>query len=279
MTSPLLQNILPSSCLSEYVRRYEIFRFVFDKNTIPPPKYHAPRPEHCLTFYVRDAQKFSFVGDTPIITYPKAIINGIHTMPIYRYGNYDFWAIKVVLQPSALYRLTGILQTKLNNTFVDAQALWGKEIRLVNERLNSSDCLTEMLQIIEFFLETLVKKARISFHPIDKTSQLILHKENRLSIDAFAKQSYLSTRQFIRKFEERVGVSAKTFYRIAHFDRAYRLKNQNPNLDWLSVAIESDYYDYQHLVKDYKEFTHLTPALFFEQDKKAPERTFGLFEK
>lgn len=279
MNSPLLKNIRPNAHLAEFVRRYEVFRFIFDKNTIPPPKYHAPRPEHCLTFYVRDAQKYSLIGDDKIITYPKAIINGLHNIPIYRHGNYDFWAIKVVLQPYALFRLVGMPQNELNNTYIDAQSVWSKDIRLVNERLNSSNCLTEMLTIIEQFLENLIKNQRKDFHPVDTVSQLILQKENRLSIDDCAKQSFLSTRQFIRKFEERTGASAKMFYRIAHFDRAYRLKNQKPNLDWLSVAMDCDYYDYQHLAKDYKEFTLLTPSHFFEKDRKAPERSFGLFEK
>lgn len=101
MNSPLLKKIRPNALLGEFVRRYEVFRFVFDKNTIPPPKYHTPQPEHCLTFYVSDTQKYSLAGDSKIITYPKAIINGIHNIPIYRHGNYDFWAIKVVLQPCA----------------------------------------------------------------------------------------------------------------------------------------------------------------------------------
>jgi transcriptional regulator GlxA family with amidase domain len=88
--------------------------------------------------------------------------------------------------------------------------------------------------------------------------------------------SSLSVRQFIRKFEERTGVSPKTFDRIVRFDRAYRLKNNRPDLDWLSIALYSDYYDYQHLAKDYKDFTNSTPVGFYDIDLKAPERTFGL---
>ena len=57
-----------------------------------------------------------------------------------------------------------------------------------------------------------------------------------------------------------------------------KLKNAQPRLDWLSVAVELGYYDYQHLVRDFKEFTQLTPNAFYDVDTKAPERAFGVAE-
>ncbi|MBK6977814.1 MAG: AraC family transcriptional regulator [Cytophagaceae bacterium] len=61
--------------------------------------------------------------------------------------------------------------------------------------------------------------------------------------------------------------------------RAFRLKNAFPDKDWLSIALECGYYDYQHLVKDYKEFTGMSPAAFYFQDTQSPERAFGIVEK
>lgn len=118
MIPVLLKDILPNPRLHEYVRKYQVFRFLFEKDKIPPLKYHAPRPEHCITFYVRDVQKFSYFGSQTIISYPKCIINGMYNIPINRYGGYDFWAIKVVLQPTALYCLTGIPAQELTNTYL-----------------------------------------------------------------------------------------------------------------------------------------------------------------
>jgi transcriptional regulator GlxA family with amidase domain len=97
-------------------------------------------------------------------------------------------------------------------------------------------------------------------------------------VAAVADQSCLSVRQFIRKFEERVGVSATTFQRIVRFDRAYRLKNNRPEQDWLFIALATGYCDYQHLAKDFKEFTTLTPRAFYAVEQTSPERRFGLHE-
>jgi len=78
------------------------------------------------------------------------------------------------------------------------------------------------------------------------------------------------------KFEERTGVSPKMFDRITRFDRVYKLRNNRPDLDWLSIALNCGYYDYQHLAKDYRDFTGTTPVSFYQIDQKAPERLFGL---
>ena len=66
--------------------------------------------------------------------------------------------------------------------------------------------------------------------------------------------------------------------RIVRFGNAFRMKNAQLNLDWLSVALSCGYYDYQHLVRDFKEFTNLAPTGLFETDTKAPERLFGVVE-
>jgi AraC-like DNA-binding protein len=217
--------------LQKFVLRYEVFRFVFEKDMCLPVKYYTPRPEHCLTFYVRDPQRASYIDSATIITYPQSIIYGLQDRPIYRYGGYDFWAIKVIFQPGMLYRLTGIPLHELTNTFIDGEAIWGNDIGDVCSRLNSSDDLVEMLKLIGVFLERLIKSIPKVESPVDKVSQSILHQKQSVSLDQLADQSCLSIRQFIRKFDERVGVSPKTFDRIIRFDKAHRMKNKYPALD------------------------------------------------
>jgi AraC-like DNA-binding protein len=259
------------------VRKYQIFRFLFDKGIIPPAKYHAPRPEHCITFYIRNVQQYSYSNSTAILAYPRCVINGMYTVPIYRYGGNDFLAIKVILQPSVLYQLVKFPLDELTNKFINAEDVWGPDVRSACDQLNELNDLHEMLLIVEAFFVNLVKKITIDFRPIDEVSSYILNTENGASLDWLANESCLSTRQFIRKFQERMGVSAKTFERVIRFDKAYRMKNSHPEYDWLYIAIACNYNDYQHLVKDFKEFTKLTPPSFFELEKRSPERSFGLF--
>ncbi|QHT68550.1 helix-turn-helix transcriptional regulator [Rhodocytophaga rosea] len=225
----LIKNFPPSPALREYISKYQVTRLFFDKNSPLPIKYHTPHPEHCITFYARDKQRYSLIDSPLIITYPRCAINGMYDVPINRYGGHDFVAIKVVMQPGILLRLTGILPQELSNSFVDAENLWGKEVRITCERLINAQDLPEMFSILEIFFNNLFmihlnKKA----HPVDKASLFILNQKDPASLEWLADQSCLSKRQFIRKFEERQGISPKSFDRITRFDRAYRMKNAQP---------------------------------------------------
>lgn len=275
MIPVLIKDIPPRSNLQKYVRKYQVFRFVFDKQITPPIKYHYPRPEHCITFYIKDAQKYRYSDLATIQPYPQCVINGMHTVPVYRYAGNDFLAIKAILKPTVLYYLCKLSLNDITNTFINAKDILGNEVSLVCDSLKELDKLTEMITIIENFIESRIKRIKDDCQPIDKATDYILNEKNNASIEWLANQSCLSVRQFIRKFEERIGISAKTFERIIRFDKAYRMKNSHPEYDWLYIAIACDYHDYQHMVKDFKEFSNLTPASLYELEVNAPERSFG----
>lgn len=278
MQPVVLKDIYPCITLQEYVRKYQVFRFVFDKEVAPPVKFHTPRPEHSITFYTRDCQRFSHINSDEVVTYPHCIVNGIYTRPLKRFGGHDFLAIKVVLQPTTLSRLGIVEVRELTDTYTDAEDCLGKELSMLYEKLAVMHELKNMIDIIEDFLVQLIRRRCKPTEPIDRASRYFLAQENVVSLGWLANQSCLSVRQFIRRFEEQVGISPKLFHKINRFDRAYRLKNNHPHLDWLHIALSCGYYDYQHLRKDFKEFTNLTPRAFYEIEKGSPERVFALHE-
>jgi AraC-like DNA-binding protein len=186
-------------------------------------------------------------------------------------------AIKISLQPGVLFCLTGIPSYELTNSYIDAEVLWGSEVRMVCEKLANAEDLRTRLNILEQFLQNLLKgRLRRNLHPVDKAGRYILSQEGAASVDWLADQSCLSRRQFIRKFEERQGINPKMFERMARFERAYLMKNRYPLADWLSIAIACGYYDYQHMVKDYKKFTNYTPPSLFELERNYPYYNFRL---
>jgi AraC-like DNA-binding protein len=229
-------------------------------------------------FYLRDLQVVSYQKESKIQRHPKCTINGQHTMSTERFVQGNAWILQIVLQPSALYLLTGIPAFELTNSFIDAEDVWGKEIRNVHEQMCNTNGVEEVIRISEGFLEKLISRAKYSLQGIDKVRAVILNQNRSLSMDRLAADSCLSNRQFQRRFTERTGIGPKLFDKVVRFEKAFFMKNANPHLDWLSIALACGYYDYQHLVKDYKYFTNMTPTGFYELDTKAPERTFGVVE-
>lgn len=270
---------LPSPALREYVRLFQIVGCEFPASLpVLPVKAYWPRAENCLAFFPKDPEKVEYGFDGNPIESPRSRVYGQHSIVTNRYVGRDFMVFQVQFQPGAFFQLARLPVSELTNNFVDAEAIFSTEIRLVNERLSYTRHYTEMIGVVEDFLLHLVRKSKRQVRPIDRVSQFLLYHPNTASLDWLADQACLSQRQFYRQFVEREGVSPKLYARIARFENAMKLKNAQPTKDWLSVAIDLGYYDYQHLVRDFKEFTSLTPNEFMLQDTKSPERVFGKVE-
>lgn len=270
---------LPSPALRDYVRLVQVVGCEFPASMVVlPVKAYWPRAENCLTFFPRDPEKIDYGLGEPVES-PHSRLYGQHAIATNRHVGRDFMILQVQFQPGALFRLTGMPVHELTNTFVDAEAVFSTEIRRVNERLSYTKHYTEMIALVEEFIGYLIQRARRKeVRPIDKVSQFILQHPSAVSLDWLADQACLSQRQLYRQFMERSGVSPKLYARINRFENAMKRKNARPDLDWLSVALDLGYYDYQHLVRDFREFTNLTPNEFLLRDGRSPERTFGRVE-
>ncbi|WP_232064707.1 helix-turn-helix domain-containing protein [Rhodocytophaga rosea] len=266
---------LPSPGLREYVRQFQIVGFEFKESETVPWKPYWPRPETCLSFYPRKTEIIESADGNKEVLSSRAIIRGQYHSITNRQPNKNFVLFQVVFQPGALFRLTGIPVDLFTDKYIDAESVFQPEIGRVNERLSSTDNHMEMIWIVETFLYALVNQVKYDVKPVDKVSHYLLQNPNKLSFDWLADEACLSRKQFYRKFVERMGVSPKAYTRIIRFDQAVKIKNANPELDWLSISLQAGYYDYQHMVKDFKEFTSLTPTEFYLMDSHAPERKFG----
>lgn len=272
----LLKDFLPQPQNRELVRLYRIIHLTFDKKNNPPPKAYPPRPEHVLSFFPRETEKVEYPGKTFVNC--RCVLTGQHNRVFHRSITNDFLCLQIVFQPTGFFRLTGVPSCEFCNEYLDGELFFSQDVRNVNEQLFHALTYDAMLIIADSFVNTIRNRIVKSVSAIDPVSKLILRQGGNISLNWLAKESSLSIKQFERNFSQRTGITPKIFCRVTRFDKAFRLKNEHPEMDWLSIAIACGYYDYQHLAKDYKEFTSLTPLEFHILDNKAPERTFGLHE-
>jgi AraC-like DNA-binding protein len=271
----VLSEFSPSVHLAEYVRVYRVVHFSFDSSTQIPFKPYPPRPEQCLSFYPRDRERVDNPINGSSISNIKVALIGQQCEVTNRYVGSDFLLFQVVFSPGALHRLTGMPAQDLTNAYIDAETVFSKEIKEVNDKLNEANSFKEMVVVVESFLWKQVNRTHKPHELLDDISNLMLRTDKKLSIEWLAKESCLSTRQYERKFFERMGISPRYFAKIVRFENAFRMKNKYPKLDWLSIAIHCGYHDYQHLSKDYIAFTNQSPPQFHILDSASPERNFG----
>ncbi len=271
----VLQEYKPSQLLSEYIRTFRLVHFVCLTNDRLPFKPYPPRPEHCLSFYVRGTENVEYQKSGIKNGNLSAVLFGQQTEVTNRFNSNNFLLIQVVFKPGGLYRLTNIPSNYLTNQYIDAETVFSKDIKYVNEKIDECKSYSQMIAVIEAFFLNEIKNNLGQIHPLDKATSKLFTTDLIPTVDILAKLAFQSTRNFERHFKQRMGTSPKYFLKVMRFENAFRMKNKTPELDWLTIAINCGYYDYQHLVRDYKDLTGLSPNQFHEIDSKAPERIFG----
>ncbi len=274
----LLKDFIPAPDVREFIQLYRIVHLSFPKGEPVPFKAYPPRPEQCLAFYPYDTETVEYKNSGKLVQDLPVVLYGQFSEVTNRLIGNHFLVFQILFNPGALYRLTGIPSHELTNQYLDAEPFFSTSIRTVNEQLFHAAGYGDMIEIANQFVRSLIKQQKKSRLLVDQACLLLLDGSNKYSLRQLASEACLSTKQLERKFKERTGVNPKLFERIIRFDKAFRLKNSHPHLDWLRIAVECNYHDYQHLSKDYKDFTGLTPNAFHEIENNAPERKFGLSE-
>ena len=272
----IYRYIAPSRGLQEFVRDYLVAHFIFDKDQDIPFKPYSPKPEQTITFLPRGNLTIKNPLNAEDQVAPIISISG---QQISRYNFYlssEYLMFRIHFHPGALYRLLGIPLSEFTDTWFDAESVISREILEVNDQL--SNCLeyAQMVAVVEQYLLRKIKHVQAEKHALDKIATCIYTNPSQFSLDWMANQSCLCPRQFNRKFTERMGVGPKLYSSIVRFYRAYQYREFHIKNDWLTVALLFGYTDYQHMVKDFKQFAQVTPNLWINEDNKSPERILQL---
>lgn len=270
----ILKDFLPAAPLREWIRCYRIVHFHFDEP--PPAKPYTPRPEQCLAFYPKDTEDVIYPNSNYEINKQRVVLIGQHTDLTQRYIGKDFLVIQVVFQPGALYRILGIPSKELVNQYMDASIFFGNNVHLINEQLYHAKNYFTMVDILDGYMHSQVSRSKKSKSYIEAVIKYFHQIDCKYSMEFLALQSYYSLKQFERNFILINGVGPKTYRRLVKFDHAFRIKNARPDAKWQEIAWQSGYTDYQHLAKDYKNFTSMSPASFHNLD--TPEQKLGMAE-
>jgi AraC-like DNA-binding protein len=231
-------------------------------------------PQQTLFFYPRDPV-LRFHHNTRQINYqPNSFLVGPQVSRVDITPGHDHLVIAVFFQPGGLHRLLGMPMHELFDDLLDASLLWPSAMRCLNEQLREVTNYDQMQQLVESFLIRQFRQKRIEKQPIDTAFQHMVTANGPLSLAYLADQACLSPRQFERKCRERLGLSPKTFSRIVRFSKAFRLKEKQPHLPWLDVALGCGYYDFQHMLRDFNEFAGTTPTLLLEQETQTLLRPY-----
>ena len=266
------QSILPGAHLIKYIREYVLVHLDIDGNLKVPVKPYPPNPEQGITFYVN-----GFVTSTDPVTgmaerRPSTVIFGQPVVMQNLQPTHRYLMLDIRFQPGFLYKFIRVPMPEFLHKNVSAELVLGNEIRDVNDELANAKDYKSMIAIVETYLWKKIHDIKADNHPFEKIAPMIQNSPQSFNLDVMARDACMSPSQFERKFQLQTGVTPKFFSRVCRFFRAFELKARNPSLDWMSIAIRSDYTDYQHLVKDFKQFSGDVPKILIQEYTNSVER-------
>jgi AraC-like DNA-binding protein len=163
----------------------------------------------------------------------------------------------VHFKPGGAARVLGVPPGALADLHVELSQLWGTSARELRDRVcETCGCEPRFQLLEEALLHRLSSTREIRPAALAGLEWLGLGRR----VGDVAQELALSRRRFITVFNEDVGLTPKLFARIARFQRALQGSQRSETPDWSRLALESGYFDQSHMIRDFVEFSGLSPA-------------------
>lgn len=245
--------ILPSSTLTPYVKQYWFLKIEDSEGA----QRILPFGHPIVTFH-KSRAKISFNNVDTII---ESTVSGLYT----RYSDIKYNgyidSISIVLEPAGamlffnkpLYELTN-LNIKLSDFNDPCLSALDESV------LDASDNQAIVALIEDYLIKRIQDHDYRNYNRMAAAIQST--QTNQAKTTDLAETACLSYRQFDRLFKENIGIKAKEFLRIIRFQKASKVLQIQPHDSLSQIALECNYCDKSHLIKEFNEFTGLSPQKY-----------------
>jgi len=149
---------------------------------------------------------------------------------------------------------------EFENAHVSLEDIWGRDAERLHQRLAQAPTPQDKFKILE---SALIAAAPRPFerHPaVALALSQMSRAPHKSSVAKLAGEMGVSHKRFIKLFTDEVGFTPKLYLRVARFQRVLARIFQAPGVDWGDVVERHGYFDQSHFIRDFREFSGLTPS-------------------
>jgi AraC-like DNA-binding protein len=233
----------------------------------PQPVCQRVVPDGCmeLIFHYGDPYRQFFENGTSIIQ-PRSFVFGQITNYIEIAPTGVTGIIAARFLPDGLSPLIDIPVSILGNKAVPLDQVFGDEGPKLEVSIFSSKDHEERIVVLEkFLLARLSDPVRIDL--ISKNCvDLLMESQGQLGMNELADRMNIHRRSIERKFTSAIGMSPKQLARVIRLQSTLRMLGKKEFTSLTSLAYENGYYDQAHFIRDFRDFTGMSPKSFFEEN-------------
>lgn len=170
--------------------------------------------------------------------------------------------------PEGLQSFLSIPVSHLENKAVSLIEVFGAEgERLGNEVLSATHNY-QRIQMIEAFLLAKLTQPKTVDNITKQCVDVIMRSGGQVAMNQLTNELNIHRRNMERKFMSIIGMSPKQLAKVVRLQATLKMLEQKKFTSLTSLAYENGYYDQAHFIKDFKEFTGISPKLFFADNLK-----------
>ena len=250
----------PNTDLSPFIKCYWTLEA---PEEIKPEKQRIV-PDGCMEmiFHYGDLYRQYLEGEKYIVQ-PKCFVFGqiSNALEIEPTGRTGIFAVR--FYPEGFSPFATIPVNEMENRAVPLQELFGDDgLHIEKAIMNASDTGSR-INIVETFLLNKLNTPEAIDRVVKSSVEIILQLNGQLPIDELSEQLKINRRQLERKFTSIIGLSPKQLSKIIKLQATLKMLSKKQFKSLTSVAYEGGYYDQAHFIKDFKEFTGMSPKKFY----------------
>lgn len=195
-------------------------------------------------------------------TFQGSLVCGAHSQFFAIDSSCQTSVVGVHFKPGGAFPFFNLPADELHNMHVSLDTLWGAAAADLREQLLAAETLAARFYLLERAL-----LAQMPLPPDRHPAVNFALKELQggpypRPVAHVTDQIGLSSRHFIRLFQQEVGLTPKLFCRVLRFQEVLRRIEHAGQVAWADVALACGYFDQAHFIHDFRAFSGLNPTTY-----------------
>jgi AraC-like DNA-binding protein len=175
--------------------------------------------------------------------------------------------VQVDLTPLAARMIFGVPMHELARQVVSLEDVFGREARMLEERLVDAPTWGHRFELIEAALGSRIADAEPPPPDVDWAWRRLTSERGRIRIADLASELGCSRKHLAVRFRDHIGLPPKLYARVLRFSHAADLLASSPRVSLAQLAAVCGYYDQAHMDRDFREFAGTTPSAYADDPR------------
>lgn len=230
----------------------------------PEPEKQVIVPDGCmeLIFHYGDLYR-QYTGDDTFIMQPRCFVFGQITVPLIIAPSGVSGIFAARFHPDGFMPFATQPPDAMANRAVPLDELFGEAGTRLGERVVAAATTEERIQLTETFLLEHLQTPEAADRIAKSGLETILHLKGQLTVGELSEKIQVNRRQLERRFSSVIGLSPKQLAKMIRLQTTLKMLENKQVSSLTALAYEGGYFDQAHFIKDFKEFTGMSPKQFF----------------